>query len=303
MMTGLTVSFGNGGDSLQYALTSADPNYVGDALALNGGSYSDQPSGEGVGDVITTTSVDVASVGANSGTGGSVSIGYLSNGSFNFDVDGAWNSVKNALAQSDHNESLTFKDFVQVDAYLGNGGDSFLEIDNVKRGTIATGDGNDTIKLSLLTNDSSWQNQFNISSGDGNDSIVLTQGSASSANAKATSTIDGHLTTLTLDTGAGNDTIDLSAVKLKVANVTGGAGNDTIYASQGNDTFHYSAIAGGNNGDDHIYGFKLGADHLSLDGGITVADSHAHGGNLTLYLSDDSSVTLHGVTSADNLFV
>ncbi|MGG2478615.1 rhizobiocin, partial [Rhizobium sp. BR5] len=80
-----------------------------------------------------------------------------------------WNSVKNALAQSDTSENLTFKDFVQVDVLLGGTGSSNVEVLNAKRGNISTGAGNDTINLSVVSNEKTWVNTFNIDTGAGND--------------------------------------------------------------------------------------------------------------------------------------
>ena len=111
---------------------------------------------------------------------------------------------------------------------------------------------------------------------------------------------DGHFTTITIDAGDGNDTIDLSAITAKHSDITGGAGNDTMFASHGQDVFHFSA----GSGQDMILGFQAGQDKLDL-GGMHVAQHMEIGGNLLLAFDDaqHSTLMLTGVSFSDSLFV
>ncbi|UXS97360.1 rhizobiocin [Agrobacterium tumefaciens] len=218
-----------------------------------------------------------------------VAVGYNADkNSFNFDVTTAWNSVKNVLAKSDTSENLSFKDFVHVDVHLGGTGSSNVEVFNAKRGNISTGSGNDTVTVSLVSNEKFWVNTFNVDTGAGNDSITLKAGkafndtsaegtggiaSAPAANGGAGVT-DGSFTTVKIDAGAGDDKIDLSGVNLASSLVTGGKGIDRIIASGGADTFVF------NLGDmaksiatDTIEGFNASMDKLKLVG--TVIDNWA----------------------------
>lgn len=287
-MAGLSVSFGNGGSALQQALVDTDPNFVGVTKALDaGGVAATALSGGSVGNGINSVAA----------AGGLVLVDFdEDSNAFNFDVAGKWNSVKNALAVSDHAADLTFKDFVHVDVYLGNGGDSSVEIDNAKRGNVVTGTGNDTIDVSLLTNNNDWSNHFEISTGKGSDTITFSKGEIALAQAALNSVVDGHFTTVTIDAGAGNDTIDLSGVRLKSADVTGGAGNDTILASAGADTFHYGLQAKGTSGFDVISGFNGNADHIDLGAGLAVAGHATMGTSTLVQLTDHTTILLDGVT-------
>jgi Ca2+-binding RTX toxin-like protein len=296
----LKVSFGNGGNAKQTALTMEDPNYVGDDLGLNGGSVTSGQAQDGVGPVVPGESVPVSQVNVpngGSGTGGSVDVAYnTASNAFEFDVSGAWNSVKNVLVESDTAANIVLNDFVHADVYFGGTGNSSVEIHNVKRGNIETGSGNDSVLVSLSTNDNSWQNLFDVDTGAGNDTITFRQGDQTGI----AKTVDGRHTTVTIDAGAGSDVVDLSGLNLKLATINGGAGNDQFTGSNGKDTYVYNAIEGGNNGRDLITDFQVGTDSIQLGEGITAT---AFGTdidlNLQVRLSDLSVITFQGVSALD----
>ena len=218
--------------------------------------------------------------------GAKIAVGYNADtNSFNFDVTTAWNSVKNVLAKSDTSENLSFKDIVHVDVHLGGTGSSNVEVLNAKRGNISTGSGNDTVTVSLVSNEKFWSNAFNVDTGAGNDTITFKAGkSFNDTSAEGTGGIlaqavkggagvtDGSFTNVTINAGAGDDKIDLSGVKLASSLVTGGTGIDRIIASGGADTFVF------NLGDmaksivtDTINGFNASMDKLKLVG-TTIGD-------------------------------
>lgn len=272
----LKVTFGNGGASTVSSLTSLVDQ---EAYKLLTESTAQIKNGSSLDSGI----VNVGAVSVpGSGAGGTVDVGYdASKNGFTFDVSSAWNSVKNALAQSDTSENLTFKDFVQVDVHLGGSGSSNVEVLNAKRGNITTGAGNDTVTVSVVSNDKAWVNAFNIDTGAGNDTIVVKAGAFDGGVAAGTNVVnggagvtDGSFTSVTINAGAGNDTIDLSGVNLASSLVTGGKGIDHIIASGGADTFVF------NLGDmaksfatDTIEGFNAAVDKLKLVG--TVIDNWA----------------------------
>ncbi|CUX24252.1 MULTISPECIES: rhizobiocin [Agrobacterium] len=273
----LKVTFGNGGAASVSSLTNLVDQ---EAYKLLTESTAQVKNGSSLDSgVVNVGAVSVPGTGA----GGTVDVGYdpSSNG-FKFDVSSAWNSVKNALAQSDTSENLTFKDFVQVDVHLGGTGSSTVEVLNAKRGNISTGVGNDTVTVSVISNDKAWVNAFNIDTGAGNDTIVVKAGTAFDGGVAAGTNVvnggagvtDGSFTSVKIDAGAGNDSIDLSGVNLASSLVTGGKGIDHIKASGGADTFVF------NLGDmaksiatDSIEGFNAAVDKLKLVG--TVIDNWA----------------------------
>ncbi len=273
----LKVTFGNGGAASVSSLTNLVDQ---EAYKLLTESTAQVKNGSSLDSgVVNVGAVSVPGTGA----GGTVDVGYdPSSNSFKFDVSSAWNSVKNALAQSDTSENLIFKDFVQVDVHLGGTGSSNVEVLNAKRGNISTGEGNDTVTVSVISNDKAWVNAFNIDTGAGNDTIVVKAGTAFDGGVAAGTNVvnggagvtDGSFTSVKIDAGAGNDSIDLSGVNLASSLVAGGKGIDHIKASGGADTFVF------NLGDmaksfatDTIEGFNTAMDKLKLVG--TVLDNWA----------------------------
>ncbi len=293
----LTVTFGNGGASTVSSLTNLVDQEAYELL-------TESTTQTKIGSSLDTGVVNVGAVTVpGSGTGGKVDVGYnAGTNGFTFDVSSAWNSVKNALAKSDTSENLSFKDFVQVDVHLGGTGSSSVEVLNAKRGNISTGAGNDTVVLSVVSNDKGWVNAFNIDTGAGNDTITVKAGTAfndaSGSGIVGTQAVnggagvtDGSFTSVKIDAGDGNDTIDLSGVKLASSLVTGGKGIDHIIASSGADTFVF------NLGDmakslatDTITGFNASMDKLKLVG-TTIS-------NWTLSNFDDDTILSYNVDGA-----
>jgi len=293
----LTVTFGNGGASTVSSLTNLVDQEAYELL-------TESTTQTKIGSSLDTGVVNVGAVTVpGSGTGGKVDVGYnAGTNGFTFDVSSAWNSVKNALAKSDTSENLSFKDFVHVDVHLGGTGSSSVEVLNAKRGNISTGAGNDTVVLSVVSNDKGWVNAFNIDTGAGNDTIIVKAGTAfndaSGSGIVGTQAVnggagvtDGSFTSVKIDAGDGNDTIDLSGVKLASSLVTGGKGIDHIIASSGADTFVF------NLGDmakslatDTITGFNASMDKLKLVG-TTIS-------NWTLSNFDDDTILSYNVDGA-----
>lgn len=285
----LTVSFGNGGNSQRTTLSEAGNDQV-----LTGPSVSESSAGNNnLGENVPGAQQNVSSVPVGgSGSGGSVDVGFNGEGAYTFDVNSGWNSVKNAEAKSTgaSGERVVFTDFVQVDVdFTAARSASEVTVENVKRTNILTGAGNDTISVTLSTNDAGWQNLSNIKAGAGNDTITLAQGVfVQGTNYGNASVLDGHFTTSTVDGGAGKDSIDLGGIDggltFLSSTITGGAGNDDITGSAGKDTFFFGTE---NTGTDIIHGFQAGVDEFSYAAGVTAtatADgfSLSNGGRIIL---------------------
>ncbi|EMS98740.1 rhizobiocin [Agrobacterium tumefaciens str. Cherry 2E-2-2] len=288
----LKVTFGNGGAASVSSLTNLVDQ---EAYKLLTESTAQVKNGSSIDSgVVNVGAVSVPGTGA----GGTVDVGYdpSSNG-FKFDVSSAWNSVKNALAQSDTSENLIFKDFVQVDVHLGGTGSSTVEVLNAKRGNISTGAGNDTVTVSVVSNDKAWVNAFNIDTGAGNDTIVVKAGTAFDGGVAAGTNVvnggagvtDGSFTSVKIDAGAGNDSIDLSGVNLASSLVTGGKGIDHIKASGGADTFVFNlGDMAKSSATDSIEGFDASMDKLKLVG--TTID------NWAVRIDDSDTILTYNVT-------
>ncbi|MBE7186173.1 MAG: rhizobiocin [Methylobacterium mesophilicum] len=269
----LTVSFGNGGNAAASTLVDAEALTGGRAIdETKTASTTDSSSGETIAPGSTSVgAIAVPGEGGGSGTGGSVGYEYdPTDGSFNFDVAGKWNSVKNAsatLVGDTHGEDVTFSDFVHVDVDFSSAtSGSSVTIENVKRTNVTTGAYDDTVNITLSSNTSDWQNLANVKTGAGVDNIKIGAGSVVDG-AKFT---DGRFTTVTVDAGAGNDTIDLSGLSLKSSTITGGTGNDTMTGNLNSDFYVYGK---GNLGNDTITNFEISGanrDHLSFTDGNTI---------------------------------
>jgi hypothetical protein len=252
----LRVSFGQGGSPSQCHLPGTNPTVLPNPLpglpapdAITNGRYSpawdDTPLFDGL--------VEAETIGGTD---------------HSFDVTGGWNSVKNALAQSDQAEHLRFDGCVQVDVDVGGAepsDGSVIEVVGAKRGNIVTGD--DIITIETLSNEGLWNNQFRIAAGGGDDMVVLrgldraeelaggdTTYAAFAGTSGAWNT-SGNTTRTFIDLGAGDDL------------ASGGAGSDTWALSglkagysfafaNGSWQVTDTNLAGGDDGSDTIAGFE-----------------------------------------------
>jgi uncharacterized membrane protein len=179
-------------------------------------------------------------------------------------------------------------DFVSIDGVVdvdlvntGNG--AVIEISDIKRGQIETGCGDDTITLSVYSNDPYWGHNFTIDSGAGSDVITMTTSSQS------------QYTSFDIDAGKGDDSVDVSGLSAPhsssvVRIADGGAGVDTLTFS-GSDTLSFenfevikgvdtagqaaltlgSALLAAN--DDARYGLVLSNVDVSFDSSVQSYDS------------------------------
>lgn len=241
-------------------------------------------------------------------------------GVLTFDNGGAaeWNDVKNIeldLDAEDYGASVSeivINGFVDARVQLGvpfeNNGNpgglpgtegldpAKLTIDNVKRGELnleGSVRGVDA-QILLATNNSNWQNAFDIVGSTVDDSFTIGRGSFEGQQLGnfGEAIVDGSVSNITADLGAGNDTFDASA-SLAVSTVDGGVGNDTITGSGGDDT-----ITGGE-GDDSLNGgdgddrFFAGIGNDVIDGGAGDGDVVELAGNIDDYefVKEDDVIT------------
>ena len=153
----------------------------------------------------------------------------------------AWCSMRSAATDSITINDLSGTDVKQVD----------VDLTGVPEGT--TGDG----AADSVTASGTGGERYD--QGGRRRRLALRAGLAAQINVANT---DGALDTLTVNGGAGDDTIDASALAAGVVKVTlnGGAGDDTIFGSRGNDT-----LIGGD-GDDFIDG-QQGTDVARMGAG------------------------------------
>ncbi len=306
----LTVTFGNGGAATVFDLQSVEAQ---NANALDDSTQKHETTDQ------SGSAIESGPVAVN---GGVVDISFNQDtNAFNFDVVGKWNSVKNVLAESDSAENVYFKDFVQADVHLQGNGASTVEILNVKRANVSTGAGNDTVTISLLSNDNTWVNAVKIDTGAGNDTITVKSGVGLNAPGSQGITgatafnggngfTDGRSTAVDIKAGAGDDKIDLSNTNLKSSTVEGGTGVDHIIASGGADNFvfHLGDMAK-TLATDVIEGFDVAKDKLSLlgtsEGNWTVKFLEDTGDTIVKYIGNDSHkgemIVLSGVDASAHL--
>ena len=100
--------------------------------------------------------------------------------------------------------------------------------------------------------------------------------------------------------GSGNDTVmlghgaDSFVGGSGAATVAIGSGNADLFAGSGAELFSFQA--GRTGGSDVISGFRVGADHLRLSGGLAVARSSSARGMTSIRLTDGTQIHLAGIS-------
>ena len=281
-----------------------------DGYVLTGGSESESGTLAG------------SDIGHGSSGDAEVSYAFDGEGGASVSLDSAWNSVKNVRVENEGAGDVTLSNFVHTDVFLGDGGDSTVDIDGTKRGKIVTGDGDDTIDIDGQSNGGSDTiNVVSVSSGEGADAITVsgyqdnTIIEIEAGEGADEVLLDGDHKSATVDLGGGAD----SAVGGNAAEtLVGAAGEDTIFGGAGGDRIvggsGIDSLAGGEgddifagSADDHdgdvITDFEAG-DRLRFEGTTFGADdvvlSIVDGDTLVEVDSDgdevvDATVRLQGV--------
>jgi VCBS repeat-containing protein len=186
-------------------------------------------------------------VGASAG----ISVTTAADGAVDVRLDSAWNSVGNVAVIDEDSADVTIHNFVHADAALGGDGDSTVTITNAKRGSIATGGGNDTIDVTAYSDAAGSGNLFDIATGAGDDRITLR----------------GYVTytAAVIAGGDGNDTIAVIGSGADL--LYGGAGDDVLSGDAGND------VLDGGAGADRLIGGKGSDIYVVADAGDVVDES------------------------------
>jgi Ca2+-binding RTX toxin-like protein len=213
---------------------------------------------------------------------------------FSLDNSMNWGFNKEAHIRVTDTEArkIVLTDFVYADVDLHQSEKAEIHVDGAKRGDIVTGDGNDQVSIAVLNSINAghpgWDNpallehsRFTVDTGAGNDFITFTLGTLAPGLNKDVS----HFTSTYINSGDGNDIIDLRGTDAKPLNtidfIDAGTGNDHIYSGGGKDEIHAGAgddYAEGSRDDDLIYGDD-GKDEL-----------HGFSGNDTLYGGADDDL-------------
>jgi hypothetical protein len=177
-----------------------------------------------------------------------------------FDLASAWNTIKNIDINSFDGASLTMKNWVDVNLNLTHAADGSadtldhtIDIEGAKRGSVALGDGDQTLHVGLDSNGAIDSNTFNISAGNGDNTISV--GDADhhyaatglyfdpSVNATIPENLpayDQSWSSVGVTVGNGANSVELDGVYAH-ANVTAGTGGtDLTVTDPGN---HWNGIA------------------------------------------------------------
>ncbi|BDU35911.1 hypothetical protein [Vibrio nigripulchritudo] len=176
-------------------------------------------------------------------------------------------NYKEAKIEGD-SSCVYLENFVDVNVSLNNYCGSKVFINNSKRGDIETGCGHDKIYISVQSNNSLWENDFDISTGAGNDVIKMVDSNNS------------HLTDVTINAGSGHDFVDISKLKNAedgiVRDVDGGSGFDKfVFGTDDSVDFkNFEVIVG----TAQTSNFNLTSEHLKNNGfdqyGLVVTGSN-----------------------------
>ncbi|MCE2594714.1 hypothetical protein K6Y31_07785 [Motilimonas cestriensis] len=219
-------------------------------------------------------------------------------------------------------KNILVHNFVDVDINAQDSTNGLtVQVTHCKRGEIDTGSGDDTVHLSIFTNDAGWTNQYAINTYAGNDRLTLDN------------LQNSKFTAFNIDMGKGDDQVDLSLVDAQAnvnqtfRNILLGDGDDTIIASQGDDVINggegVDTIQAGNGNDTVLFdatdalvqggkGFdalvtQLGHSDVELAGNVAgfeaVVGSEALVDNVSVSLNsvDDVFVAALGNNTGDTL--
>lgn len=180
----------------------------------------------------TAATLSGAQLAAAGTTTGALTYSVGLDGAVTASVTSAWNTVRRIGVSDDSAHRVTLRNFVDATVELGGSGASTVTLTDLKRATVTTGSGGDTIAITAFSNGSSnvaADNSFFIRTEAGNDSITL----------------NGFLTHTRgrIDAGEGNDTVRITGGGIDTVfgrdgndRIEGGGGNDMLDGGRGTDT-------------------------------------------------------------------
>ena len=243
-------------------------------------------------------------VGNNPDTGApAISIDWQDDESVDIALNRAWNTIKNIEISDFTSSSLRISNFVDAWVHLDGVADRDITIDGVKRAEVATGGGDDNVRIGIDSNTADWSNDLRIDTGAGDDDIRV--GAASrdytGDGVVRTSWTDGHIFA-----GTGDDVVSVSNGNFTIDggdgsdSIFGGAGNDIIMGGDdtlnGDDGEPYHNYLSSGSGNDTLIGAKWGTNTFVLSD-LGPGD-HIIGGNLTDTLYEDYQSKAFDITAA-----
>lgn len=239
-----------------------------------------------------TQQLGIAGVAA----GTQVVLASAADGALSITLASAWNTLKVAAVTDSDGGAVSIANFVEVSVAFGGTRDSIVSATDAKRGSIATGAGNDSINVAAYANNKDGGNSILVDSGSGADTITLSA--------------QQNWTVFDVRAGAGDDAIRITGPSAD--RVDGGLGNDRIDAGAGNDTLTGGGgadifVGRAGSGRDIVTDFADGIDRIELAGiapaAVTIA---AVAGGVRVAWGSDS-ITLNGaslaqITAADIVF-
>lgn len=192
----------------------------------------------------------------------------------------AWDSLRAVRVVDEDGGTVRLSNLRTVEVTLGGARDSTVEVHEVKRGRITTGEGNDLVTVHAFFSDANLNastNRFVIETGAGDDVIEVVGWNG--------------VTNAVIDAGAGNDRVRGTTA---MDTLRGGTGNDVLWGGGGRDQFVFRE----GDGDDVIMDFNAVADDRIRFEGVaraTVSWSAVEDGVLVRYGSAGDTILLAGV--------
>lgn len=153
-----------------------------------------------------------------------VSLDWLDATTARLALDGAWNSIKNIEVDDFSGDTLILENWVDVWVSLERDTDQEVRVDGAKRGEVTTGSGDDIVWVGVDSNNDDWNNIIKVSTGDGNDTITVTVATRDYSGSAFQAGYDPSWTHSVILAGAGDDLI------------TGGRSTEVIDGGSGEDT-------------------------------------------------------------------
>lgn len=234
-----------------------------------------------------------------------ISLDWQDDDSLDIALNRIWNSIKNVEISEFTGSALRISNFVDTWVHLDGDANRNVTIDGVKRAEVATGGGDDDVRIGIDSNTADWSNDLRIDTGAGNDWIDV-------GPASRDFTGDGEIrtgwTNGQIFAGSGDDVVFGGDGNFTIDggdgsdNLYGGSGDDIIMG--GNDTLngnggepYYNDLMG-YSGADTLIGAKWGTNGFRLSD-VGPGD-HIIGGNLTDRLYQSYESVAYDVTALGN---
>ncbi|WP_457298376.1 hypothetical protein [Phyllobacterium sp. P5_D12] len=102
-----------------------------------------------------------------------ISIDWQDDDSLDIALNRIWNTIKNIEISDFTGSALRISNFVDVWVHPDGDADRNIANDGVKRAEVATGGGDDHVRIGIDSNTADWSNDLRIDTGAGDDDIRL----------------------------------------------------------------------------------------------------------------------------------